>query len=299
MPDDEPWTHHEAIVNDVRLHYVAAGPEDGDLVVLLHGFPEFWYSWHEQLPALADAGYRVLAPDMRGYNRSEKPPGISSYRTSELVGDVVGLIDHAGRESAHVVGHDWGGAVAWSVAIGVPQVVDRLAILNAPHPTAFQRELTGNFDQLKKSWYMFFFQLPWLPEFLLTLDDARLLDHFLAGWGTDDGTFTPEDRRRYREAFARPGAARASINYSRATIRGMVRSLPGGGVGDQHVDVPTLVCWGELDGALGTDLLEGLDEWVADLRVERFPDATHWVQLDEPDAVNAALLEYFGETDSA
>jgi pimeloyl-ACP methyl ester carboxylesterase len=294
-PDDEPWTHHEAIVNDVRLHYVAAGPEDGDLVVLLHGFPEFWYSWHEQLPALADAGYRVLAPDMRGYNRSEKPPGVASYRTSELVADVVGLIEHAGRESAHVVGHDWGGATAWGVGIGVPQVVDRLAILNSPHPTAFERELTSNLDQLRKSWYMFAFQLPWLPEFVLTVDDARFLERFLTGVGADDDTFSPADLRRYRDAFTRPGAARAAINYYRASVRGMLKGLPGGGVGEQHVDVPTLVLWGEEDRALGTDLLDGLDAWVPDLQVERLPDANHWVQLDAPDRVNAALLDFLDE----
>ena len=178
-------------------------------------------------------------------------------------------------------------------------MVDRLGVLNVPHPTVFEEALTSSLSQMRKSWYMFFFQLPWLPEFLLTLDDARLLDYFLAGWGTDDETFTPEDRQRYREAFSRPGAARAAINYYRATIRSMVRSLPGGGIDDMAVDVPTLVCWGEQDGALGTDLLEGLDEWVADLRVERFPDATHWVQLDEPEAVNDALLEYFEGSDSA
>jgi pimeloyl-ACP methyl ester carboxylesterase len=296
MDTDEPWTHQEAIVNDVRLHYVAAGPEDGDLVVLLHGFPEFWYSWHHQLPALAEAGYRVLAPDLRGYNRSEKPPGVESYRTAELVGDVVGLIDHAGRDDAVVVGHDWGGAVAWAVAIGRPAVVDRLAILNAPHPGAFQRELTSNPDQLRRSWYMFAFQVPWLPELLLTWNDAALLEELFDPG--EDGRLSPSQMRRYREAFSRPGAARAAINYYRATIRSTVRGLLGGGGEDPEdldVTVPTLVLWREQDEALSLDLLEGLDRWVADLDVRRFPEASHWLQLDEPEAVTESLLEFLAD----
>lgn len=292
MARAEPWTHQDAIVNGVRLHYVAAGPEEGDLVVLLHGFPEFWYSWHAQIPALAEAGYRVLAPDMRGYNRSEKPADVASYRTRELVGDVVGLIEHAGRESAHVVGHDWGGAVAWSVAIGRPDVVDRLVICNAPHPSAFERELTTNPDQLRKSWYIFAFQVPWLPEFLLSLHDAWAIGRLFASAGVDPEAFPPADRRRYREAFARPGAARGAINYYRATVRDTLRRLPAGGVGDQHVAVPTLVIWGEQDAALSTAMLDGLDQWVPDLEVRRLPDASHWVQADAPERVSEAILEF-------
>src|SRR5215203_1684309 len=158
------WQHREAIVNGVRLHYVGAGT--GPLVLLLHGFPEFWYSWRAQIPALVAAGYRVIAPDMRGYNLSEKPAGVRSYMLDTLCDDVLALIHHAGEERATVVGHDWGGAVAWNVPMRHPRAVERLIVLNAPHPGAFLRELRTP-AQIAKSWYMFFFQLPWLPELSL------------------------------------------------------------------------------------------------------------------------------------
>jgi pimeloyl-ACP methyl ester carboxylesterase len=208
---------------------------------------------------------------------------------------VVGLIEHAGGASAHVVGHDWGGAVAWSVAIGRPEVVDHLVICNAPHPSAFERELTSNPGQLRKSWYVFAFQIPWLPEFLLSLGDAWAIGRLFASAGVDDEAFPPADRRRYREAFARPGAARGAINYYRATVRETLRRLPAGGVGDQPVDVPTLVVWGEQDAALSTDLLDGLEEWVPDLEIRRLPDASHWVQADAPERVTEAILGFVAE----
>ncbi len=296
--DSAPWTHHDAVVDGIRLHYVAAGPEDGELVVLLHGFPECWYSWHDQIPALAEAGYRVIAPDLRGFNRSEKPAGVSAYDSEELVGDVVGLIHHAGRESAHVVGHDWGGAVAWALAIGRPDMVDRLAILNSPHPSLFARELRTNRDQQRKSWYMFAFQVPVLPEILLSAGNSWLLDRlFLRSLGRDGETFSAEERRRFREAFSRPGAARATLNYYRSTIRGMARQvLSGEDVADLPVTVPTLVLWGEQDDALSLDLLDGLDDLIEALEVETFPEAGHFLQADEPEAVSVSLVEYFGRS---
>ena len=171
-----PWSHHQAIVNGVRLHYVEAG--EGPLVVLLHGFPEFWYAWRDQIPALAAAGYRVVAPDMRGYNLSEKPPGVTSYRLEHLTADVAALIRQLGAERATVVGHDWGGAVAWQLPVFHPEVVERLAVLNAPHPGALLRELR-TLEQLRRSWYIAFFQLPWLPELALRAGDAALLRRML------------------------------------------------------------------------------------------------------------------------
>lgn len=313
--------HRNAVVDDVRLHYVAAGPEDGDLVVLLHGFPEFWYSWRYQIPALAEAGYRVVAPDLRGYNRSEKPHGVESYAIGNLVGDVVGLIDAQGgrsqrdrrtserggtnreqdRETAHLVGHDWGGAIAWAVGMQRPDVLDSLTVMNAPHPAALAREF--DFAQLRRFWYVLCFQVPWLPERLLAAGNARAVGEMFRDQPENPDAFDEADIERYREAFARPGAARAAVNYYRAYVRGIWKpmakaTLPGlrrvfDPPGDTEIPVPTLVLWGERDAALGVGISEGLDEWIPDLRVERFPEASHWVQCDAPEAVTEELLAFF------
>jgi pimeloyl-ACP methyl ester carboxylesterase len=294
---DADVASEHVVANDVRLHVVTAGPEDGDVVVLLHGFPEFWYSWRKQIPALVDAGYRVVVPDMRGYNRSEKPHGIRAYRIDELVADVVDVIEqYAGASgdpatdeaaSAHVVAHDWGGGVAWSVAVGRPDVVDRLAILNAPHPERF-RELLRRPAQLRRSWYMFAFQLPTLPEYGLTRDDAAVFEDLFGD------SMPASELRHYRDAIQRPGAARSSVNYYRSFLReGLKDELPFLSASipmpDGHVNVPTLVVWGDDDEALLPANADGLDRWIPDLRVERIPDASHWVQLDAPERVNDEL----------
>jgi pimeloyl-ACP methyl ester carboxylesterase len=285
--------HEHVAVNDVRLHVVTAGPEDGDVVVLLHGFPEFWYSWRKQIPALVDAGYRVVVPDTRGYNESEKPRGVDAYRIDELVADVVGLVEHYAESGiAHVVGHDWGGAVAWSVANREPEVVDRLAIMNAPHPGRF-RELLRRPAQLRRSWYMFAFQVPRLPEFGLTRDDAAVLDDLFGE------SMPARERQHYRDALQRPGAARAAVNYYRAFMRVGVRDeLPllstSAPMPEPTVTVPTLVVWGDDDEALLSANADGLDRWVSDLRVDRIPDASHWVQVDAPERVNDALRAHLG-----
>jgi len=291
-----PWTHEQAVANDVRLHYVAAGDPDDPLVVLLHGFPEFWYSWHRQLPALADAGYRVVAPDMRGYNRSEKPRGVAEYGVESLVGDVAGLIDRCDADSARVVGHDWGGVVAWETAIRRPEIVDRLAVLNAPHPGRYRRTLASDPSQWRRSWYALYFQLPRVPEFFLGARDGAGVAKLLRDTARPD-TFDETDLRRYRAAASRPGALTAAVNYYRAAFRDGLgeeaRALVGGGRPDRTVRVPTLLLWGDDDPALGASLSRGLDEWVPDLRVEHFPDATHWLQHDRPEAVSDRLASFF------
>jgi pimeloyl-ACP methyl ester carboxylesterase len=277
--------HHHAAINGIRLHYVEAGV--GPLVVLLHGFPEFWYSWRHQLPALAAAGFRVRAPDLRGYNDSDKPAGVANYRLPLLSADVAGLIRDAGVERAVVVGHDWGGAIAWDVALRHPEVVERLIVLNAPHPLAFLRELRSP-RQLLRSWYIFFFQLPWVPEWLLRRRDFAFLDQVLCQEPVRRGTFSDEDVRRYKEALARPGALTAAVNYYRALFRHRSwsrRSMPA-------IQVPTLLLWGEQDRYLDVKLTEGLGPWVENLRVERLPDASHWVQNDNPERVNELLIEF-------
>ncbi len=278
--------HGYADLSEVRLHYVEAG--EGPLVVLLHGFPEFWYSWRAQIPALVAAGFRVVAPDMRGYNLSSRPRGVAAYDMHHLTGDVRELIAERGGERAMLVGHDWGAAVAWATAFTHPDVVDRLAILNVPHP---RRLLAGlrTARQLRKSWYMFFFQLTWLPERLVSRNRWQffrdLFEHDARA-----GAFTSADIERYVEAWSRTGAATATINYYRAAFR---RTPARAAARIQPIVAPTLVIWGERDRHLGAELAEPERRDVPNLeRVERL-DASHWVQHDEPETVNRLLIEFF------
>jgi pimeloyl-ACP methyl ester carboxylesterase len=282
-----PITHGDAQVGGgVRLHYVEAG--EGPLVILLHGFPEFWYSWRNQLGPLSAAGYHVVAPDMRGYNLSDKPVGWRQYDTDRLAQDIAGLIRHFGAQRAHVVGHDWGAAVAYAVAMRHPELVQSLSILNVPHT---ERMLAGfrTWRQLRKSWYMFFFQIPGLPERLIERDDFSFAKRSLRADSRE--AFTDEDLQRYAEAWSQPGALTGMINYYRAALRSSPRSVQGRLV---PIQAPTLVIWGERDRHLGAELAEPLPKWVPDVRVKRIPDATHWVQHDAPERVNELLLEFFG-----
>jgi pimeloyl-ACP methyl ester carboxylesterase len=282
------WAHRRVAVDGIGLHYVEAGA--GRPVVLLHGFPEFWYSWRHQLPALADAGFRALAIDLRGYNESDKPAGVDAYRPDRLTEDVAELIRRAAGGRAFVVGHDWGGVVAWRLAARHPDLVDKLAVLNATHPAAYRRERRRNFRQWLRSWYVLFFQLPWLPERVLRAGDYALLARALRRQPVRPGAFSAEDVARYKEAWARPGALTAALNYYRAAFRhrAEMERAP------QVVRVPVLVVWGERDPYLGVELTEGLGRWAPDLRVERIADASHWVQNDAPEKVNRLLADFFG-----
>jgi epoxide hydrolase 4 len=276
-----------ADLGEVRLHYVEAG--EGPLVVLLHGFPEFWFSWRFQIPALASAGLRVVAPDMRGYNLSTRPSGVPAYDIDRLAGDVRDLIHERGAKSAFLAGHDWGAAVAWVTAMNHPEVVERLAILNVPHPRRLLRGLRTP-RQLAKSWYMFFFQLPWLPERLVR---ARRWWFFRYGFEHDarPGAFTREDIDRYVEAWSQPDATTTTINYYRSVFRQSPRRAE---ARLRQVDAPTLVVWGERDRYLGADLAEPDPSDVPNLdRVVRLPDASHWVHHDEPEQVTQLLAEFF------
>jgi pimeloyl-ACP methyl ester carboxylesterase len=257
---------------------------EGPPVLLLHGFPEFWWEWRHQIPALAQAGFRAVAPDLRGYNLSEKPRGVSAYRIKSLVGDVEGLIRHLGVERAHVVGHDWGGLVAWWLAMLAPDRVDRLVVVNAPHPDAFRRELMTP-GQMLRSWYAAAFQVPVLPEAAFRANGFALLEHIFRASSVKPGAYTDEDIRRYQEAAARPGAITSMINYYRAAAR--FPHPP-----TQRITRPTLLVWGEQDQALTVRLTEGLDEWVPGIRVERIPDVSHWVPAEAPDRLNALLTGF-------
>ena len=292
----EEWTHREGVVNDVRLHWVEQGA--GPLVVLLHGFPEFWWGWHRQIPALAAAGFRVVAPDMRGYNLSEKPKGAASYRVSILLEDIASLIRHLGEARAHVAGHDWGGVVAWRLAMAHPELVDRLVIANAPHPAVFVRELKRP-RQLLRSWYAMFFQLPLLPEALFRANDYAMLERIFRKGPARPGAFSDDDIRHYREAMSRPGALTAMLDYYRTFARNLGRrGGPAGGERTRIVTQPTLVIWGERDTALDPHNLDGLEEYVPDLRIECLPNASHWVLADEPDRVSELMIGFLrGEHD--
>lgn len=284
--DSSQLRHGYADLSEVRLHYVEAG--EGPLVVLLHGFPEFWYSWRAQIPALVAAGFRVVAPDMRGYNLSSRPRGVAAYDMHHLTGDVRELIAERGGERAMLVGHDWGAAVAWATAFTHPDVVERLAILNVPHPRRLLQGLRTA-RQLRKSWYMFFFQLTWLPERLVGRNRWQffrdLFEHDARA-----GAFTAADIERYVEAWSRAGAATATINYYRAAFR---KTPTRAAAGIQPIAAPTLVIWGERDRHLGAELAEPERRDVPNLeRVERL-DASHWVQHDEPETVNRLLIEFF------
>jgi pimeloyl-ACP methyl ester carboxylesterase len=262
---------------------VEAGPADGPLVVLLHGFPEFWYGWRRQIEPLAAAGFRVLVPDQRGYGESDKPRGARAYNLEALAGDVVGLLDEAGRERATIVGHDWGAAVAWWVAIRHPGCVERLAVLNGPHPAAFRRFLRRSPRQMLRSWYMAFFQLPGLPETALRALAPVLLKR---GLGSRGGAADPDEIARYREAWSRAGALTAMVNWYRALFR-----HPPPVPADLRVRAPVLVIWGARDRYLGKELAKASLAYC-DRGELAGVDATHWVQHDEPERVNRLLLDF-------
>lgn len=285
MTYDTGWRDSYVQVNGVRLHYVEAG--DGPAIVLLHGFPDFWYGWRHQIPALA-AGFRVIAPDMRGYNTSEKPKGIRSYRHEAVAEDIAELIRTVGGGRASVAGHDWGGFIAWHLGSHHRDRVVKLVILNAPHPAAWFREIWKP-RQLVRSWYQFFFQLPRLPEAWIRAREYALLRTVLRSDPARRGAFTDADIERYVEAMAQPGALTAAIHYYRAAMRRnpfrLLKEV-------RPVDAPTLLIWGEKDRYLGPWLTRGLERWAPGIRVECLPESSHWVMADAPDRVNALMIDF-------
>lgn len=283
----ETWQHRDIITNSIRMHYVTQG--SGPLLVLLHGFPEFWYSWRQQIPFLADLGYTVVAPDLRGYNDSDKPR--TGYSISNLLRDIVGLIKELGYKKAVIVGHDWGGALAWQFAIRYPQMTEKLIGLNAPPPWTFAREFRTP-KQLRKSWYIFFFQLPWLPEYTLLRNHAEAIGKTLYTTAVQKSAFPPDVLKQYREAMSKPGVMTAALNYYRALFRRPGGFGGGGGSQSSRVDAPTLLIWGEQDSALDIAMTYGLEEWVPNIRVERIPDSGHWVQQEKPERVNELMHDF-------
>jgi epoxide hydrolase 4 len=272
----------------VRLNAVAAGPIDGPLVILLHGFPEFWRGWIAQIEPLSAAGFRVVVPDQRGYNLSSKPRGVESYSLTKLTSDVISIADQLGRERFLLAGHDWGAAVAWSTVLLHPQRVAKLAIANVPHPSVMRRHLKTDWRQMRRSWYIFFFQLPWLPEKLFRARNFRLGISALIR-SSRPGTFSPEALAQYREAWSQPGTLTGMIHWYRAGLRVHAR-FP-----DGVVRVPTRILWGERDAFLGAQMAEESLRYCTDGELIRFPQASHWLQHEEPEEVWRLLVEFFGK----
>ena len=270
----------------IKLNAVAAGPADGPVVLLLHGFPEFWRSWHHQIEPLAQAGFRVIVPDQRGYNLSDKPPGVASYAISELVSDVIAIANQLSREKIFLAGHDWGAAVAWSAALLHPTRIAKLVVLNVPHPSVMRRFLGTNRRQLRKSWYMFFFQLPWLPEALFRSGNFNMGASSLVR-SSKPGTFSNEDLELYRAAWSQPGALTSMIHWYRAAFRHRARTA------DRTVHVPTRILWGERDKFLLAEMAQASLRYCDQAELFTFADASHWLQHEQPARVSELLVDFF------
>ena len=272
--------------SETALHAVAAGPKDGAVVVLLHGFPEFWYGWHKQIAPLAAAGFRVIVPDQRGYNLSGKPSGIAAYALTQLVSDLIAIADQLGQQKIFLVGHDWGAAVAWSVALLHPQRVAKLVVLNVPHPSVMRKFMTTRLHQVLRSWYIFVFQLPWVPEALFSAF------HFHVGarallLSSRPGTFSTEDLAQYRAAWSQPGAVTGMIHWYRALFRYPTK-FP-----DRTVRVPTRILWGERDAFLLSEMAHESLRYCTDAELYTFANAGHWLQHEEFARVSEHLIEFF------
>jgi pimeloyl-ACP methyl ester carboxylesterase len=281
--------HATVQANGLRFHVASCEPAAvaGDrLALFLHGFPECWFSWREQLPLLARLGWRAWAPDLRGYGESERPPAVRDYAIERLMDDVSGLIRASGARETLLVGHDWGGVIAWYFAMRRPEELARLCVMNLPHPACMARAF-GRGRQLLRSWYAFFFQLPWLPEALLAAGDYRAVRQAFLGMAVDKSRFPEAVLDVYRDNAARPGALTAMVNYYRDLVRGGARRQRA--LGFPRIELPTLMVWGEQDRALGIETTYGTEDYVSDLVLRYLPDVSHWVQQEAPEKVNAML----------
>lgn len=280
--------HVQVRVNGVEIHYVEEG--EGPLVVLLHGFPELWYSWRHQIPTLANAGFRVVAPDLRGYNLSSKPPAIADYEILRVVDDISALIVALGESSAMLVGHDWGGMAAWLAPMVRPDLYTKVAVLNCPHPAPLSRELKRWRQKLKFA-YQLFFRLPLIPELLLRAGHFYLLRRALRRLSAREDAFTDNDIRAYTEAWSQKGALSASLNYYRAlprNRRSVKKAL-------RRLEIPLLLIWGEQDPVFVPEVTERFDEWAPNLTLVRIREASHFVQSDAPEAVSRHLVDFLRE----
>ena len=289
--------HHFVKLDGMRLHYADAG--EGPLMLFVHGFPEFWYAWKNQLDEFS-RDHHAVAPDMRGHNLSGKPAAVKDYRPKHLVADLRNLIDHLGGRPCIVVAHDWGGAAAWNLAAEHPEYIRKLIIINSPHPVTFARELRDNPAQIEASRYMLLLRQA-RAEQLMAENNFERLAGMLSKLTTDKAWLTEELLDRYREAWAQPGALNCSLNYYRASpLHPATPEEPGAAGLDLDpaqfiVRVPTLVIWGERDTALLPGVLDGLDEFVTDLTVKRIANGSHWVIHEHPEEVNRLIREFISK----
>jgi pimeloyl-ACP methyl ester carboxylesterase len=286
----EDFHFENVTVNGVPLHLAEAGPANGRLVILLHGFPEYWGAWRKYIGVLAAAGYHVIAPDQRGYNLSGKPVEVSAYDLEVLAADVIGLATHFGSHRFTVIGHDWGGSVGWWIATRHAERLEQLAVLNAPHPLIWREAMQNHPEQRRRSRYVQFFRLPWLPELLLRRGRFRALAQGISDRARPD-TVTPEELGRYHAAWSAPGALTAMLNWYRAFLR---KDWPAST--NCRIASPVLLIWGERDSYGVRDLAEASLRLCDNGRAEYFKNATHWVQHDEPERCREILLEFLKGT---
>lgn len=287
--DQEKISFGEAQIGGVKIHYAKAG-EGEKLVVLLHGFPEFWYSWRHQLAALSDE-YTVVAPDLRGFNLSDKPKNVSDYDVEKSVDDVIGLIHHFGRRQAAVIGHDWGAVIAWKLAQNHPEYLWKVGALQVPPMSVWRKN--QSFKQFLASWYMFFFQLPVLPELLLKFNDYAALENGLRSSTVEDDVFDDADIAEYKKAWSEPFALTAMLNYYRANFfkRFLIKTE-----NEAKIKVPTIFIYGEQDQAVLPESVKGIKEMI-DAPYEEFhiPSSGHWVQQESAETVTEILREFLAE----
>ena len=291
--------HHYAEVNGIRLHYVSCGAATQPLMLFVHGFPEFWYAWHDQLREFS-RGFHAVALDMRGFNLSDKPADVKAYRAKHLVEDLRQLIPALGHRSCILVAHDWGGAAAWNLAAEHPELVDKLVIINSPHPVTFARALRDHPGQIAASQYMLLFREA-KAERVMSANNFERLATIFTQMGDGNSALTADEQALYREAWAQPGALTGGLNYYRASP--LYPPSPAGDPGAAALNldpamftvrVPTLILWGERDQALLPVLLDGIEEVVPDVRIQRIPEGSHWVVHEYPQVVNRAIREFAG-----
>lgn len=269
------------LVNGIHLHVIESGPRDGKLLIFLHGFPEFGEAWRHQIDYFAKAGYHVIAPDQRGYNLSEKPKNVSDYTINQLSEDVIGLMDHFKQKKAIVVGHDWGAAVAWWTANQFPERLEKLIILNVPHHDVFKKFLVTHPSQLLRSWYMLFFQLPFLPEKLIRKNGIANLKNT-----SRPGTFSNEDFKRYQKAWDQPGALTGMLNWYRAGLR-HPEKLP-----SSTINVPTLLIWGKKDAFLKHEMAQPSIDLCPSGKLIFLENVGHWLVHEEPQKISQLIHEF-------
>jgi epoxide hydrolase 4 len=277
-------TYERIRANGIDFNVAVAGTGER-LALCLHGFPESSFSWRHQMPLLAALGYRVWAPDLRGYGATSRPLGVQAYDIKILEEDVAALIEAAGAKEVVLIGHDWGALIAWYYAMFGRLPISKLIIMNVPHPALAEKGLR-TLQQLAKSWYIFFFQLPWLPERLLAANDYQAIAGAFRAMAVDKSRFPREVLRVYQDAAAKPGALTAMLNYYRALVRGLRTNRRRG---TPEIKVPTLMIWGEVDSALGKELTYGTEQYVSNLTLRYLPNVSHWVQQEAPEIVNAMI----------